>query len=112
VLAQVVLDGQVNAQPLVVPGQQVTAGVYTVTPTPGTYQVVYVATEGNTVYGIRASDGTVLLKRNLGTPVSNPLNCGNNGPNVGINSTPVIDVTANALYVVAYTLISGNPTHR
>ena len=47
-----------------------------------TYQVVYVATEGNTVYAIRASDGTVLLSRNLGTPVSMPLTCTNNGPNV------------------------------
>ena len=28
----------------------------------GTYQVVYVATEGNTIYGIRASNGTVLLR--------------------------------------------------
>jgi len=52
VLAQVVLDDQVDAQPLVVPGQQVTAGIYTVTPTPGIYQVVYVATENNTIYGI------------------------------------------------------------
>ncbi|MGH6842293.1 MAG: hypothetical protein ACREDV_09430, partial [Methylocella sp.] len=42
VLAQAVLDDQVDAQPLVVPGQQVTAGIYTVTPAPGTYQVVYV----------------------------------------------------------------------
>ena len=112
VLAQVVLDEQVDAQPLVVPGQQVTAGIYTVTPTPGTYQVVYVATENNTIYGIRASDGTVLLKRNLGTPVPLPLGCANSGPNGGILSTPVIDLAANALYVVAYTLQSGNPTYQ
>jgi hypothetical protein len=112
VIAQVALDDQVTAQPLVVPGQQVTAGIYTVTPTPGTYQVVYVATESNTIYGIRASDGAVLLQRNLGTPVPLPLGCVNNSPNVGIDSTPVIDVTANALYVIAYTLVSGNPTYQ
>ena len=41
-----------------------------------------------------------------------PLGCGNNGPNVGINSTPVIDVAAQALYVVAYTLMSGIPTYQ
>ena len=111
VLAQVMLDGPVDAQPLVVPGQQVTAGTYTVGPT-GTYQVVYVATENNTIYGIRASDGTVLLKRNLGTPVPHPLYCSIDGPNVGIDSTPVIDVAANALYVIAYTLMSGNPTYQ
>jgi hypothetical protein len=113
VIAQVGLDDQVDAQPLLVPGQQVTAGSYTVTPTPGFYQVVYVATEGNTIYGIRASNGAVLLRRNLGTPVPTPLGCpSGTGPNVGITSTPVIDVAANALYVVAYTLMSGTPTYQ
>jgi hypothetical protein len=108
VIAQVVLDDQVDAQPLLVPGQPITAGL-----TPGTYQVVYVATESNTIYAIRASNGAVLLSRNLGTPVPTPLGCPSGaGPNVGINSTPVIDVAANALYVVAYTLISGNPTYQ
>ena len=107
VLAQVMLDDQVDAQPLVVPNQQITAG-----PTPGTYQVVYVATEANTIYAIRASNGAVLLSRNLGTPVAMPLGCNANGPNVGINSTPVIDVAAQTLYVVAYTLMSGIPTYQ
>jgi hypothetical protein len=87
VLAQVALDDQVDAQPLVVPNQQITAG-----PTPGTYQVVYVATESNTIYAINAATGAVLLSRNLGTPVPVPLGCGDNGPNVGITGTPVIDV--------------------
>jgi hypothetical protein len=96
VIAQVVLDDQVDAQPLLVPGQPITAGL-----TPGTYQVVYVATESNTIYAIRASTGAVLLQRNLGAPVPMPLNCNNNGPNVGITSTPVIDVATHALYVVA-----------
>jgi hypothetical protein len=107
VLAEVVLDDQVDAQPLVVPNQQITAG-----PTPGAYQVVYVATEANTIYAIRASNGAVLLSRNLGTPVPMPLNCTDNGPNVGITSTPVIDVAAQTLYVVAYTLMSGIPTYK
>ena len=107
VVSQVVLDDQVDAQPLVVPNQQITAG-----PTPGTYQVVYVATAANTIYAIRASNGAVLLSRNLGTPVPFPLGCSNNGPNVGITSTPVIDVAAQTLYVVAYTLMSGIPTYQ
>ena len=107
VLAQVVLDDQVDAQPLVVPNQQITAG-----PTPGAYQVVYVATEANTIYAIRASNGAVLWSRNLGSPVPTPLGCNANGPNVGINSTPVIDVAAQTLYVVAYTLMSGIPTYQ
>jgi hypothetical protein len=107
VLAQVGLDDQVDAQPVVVPSQQITAG-----PTRGTYQVVYVVTEANTIYAIRASDGAVLLSRNLGTPVPFPLGCSNNGPNVGISATPVIDVAAQALYVIAYTLMSGIPTYQ
>ena len=104
VIAQVVLDAQVDAQPLLVPGQPITAG-----PTPGTYQVVYVATEGNTIYAIRASNGTVLLSRNLGTPVpTGPCNSSTDPPVNGIKGTPVIDVLANALYVIANISISGN----
>ena len=57
----------------------------------GKHNVVYVATEGNTVYAIDANSGTILLSANFGAPVPKPLHCGNNGPNVGINSTPVID---------------------
>ena len=106
VIAQVVLDAQVDAQPLLVPGQQITAGIYTVGPA-GTYQVVYVATEGNTIYGIRASDSAVLLQRNLGPTVPTGFCNGSTDPPVnGIKGTPVIDVLANALYVIAN--ISGN----
>ena len=42
-LHTVALDEQVDAQPLVVPNQTITAG-----PHPGTYEVVYVATANNT----------------------------------------------------------------
>ena len=109
VLFQIGLDDQVDAQPLVVPNQsRITAG-----PTPGTYQVVYVATEGNTIYAINADNGAILLSRNLGTPVPKPPGCAATiGPNVGISSTPVIDVAANALYVVAYKLVRGTPTYK
>ena len=96
-IAQVALDDQVDAQPLVVPNQQITAGL-----TPGTYQVVYVATEANTVYAINAANGAVLHSRKLGDPVPKPPGCASTiVPHVGISSTPVIDVAANALYVVA-----------
>ena len=42
----------------VVPNQQIISG-----PTPGTYNVVYVATQGNTVYAINAANGAILLSR-------------------------------------------------
>jgi hypothetical protein len=49
----------------------------------------------------------VLLNPNFGTPVSYPLGCGNNGPYVGINSTPVIDPSSNTLYVIVYSQARG-----
>src|SRR5271157_3307575 len=52
-LQTVTLDDQVDAQPLVVPGVVITAGKYQ-----GTHDVVYVATEGNTVYAIDVHSGT------------------------------------------------------
>ncbi len=97
-LQTVKLDDQVDAQPLVVPGVLITAGSYQ-----GTHDVVYVATENNSVYAIDVHTGTVLLSPNFGTPVPYPLGCRNNGPNVGINSTPVIDPSSNTLYVIVYT---------
>jgi hypothetical protein len=41
-----------------------------------------------------------------------PGNCSNNGPNVGIDSTPVIDTNAGLIYVITYTLESGKQTYR
>ncbi len=102
-LFTVKLDDQVDAQPLVVPGVPIAGG---------THDVVYVVTENNTVYAIDANAGTVLLSKNLGTPVQNPLGCGNNGPNVGINSTPVIDPISSTLYVLDYTQAGSTISHR
>lgn len=113
------LDDQVDAQPLIVPDETITAGS-----TPGKYEVVYVATENNTVYAIDASSGKVLLQHSLGpavpigwrpsTPSPPPpaYTCGNNALNVGVNSTPVIDLASNTMYVVAYTYESGIPVYR
>ena len=106
-LQAVVLDDQVDAQPLVVPGVQITAGKYQ-----GSHDVVYVATEGNTVYAIDVHSGTVLLSPRFGTPVPMPLGCNNNGPNVGINSTPVIDPDSKTLYVMVYTQDPSGPAYR
>jgi hypothetical protein len=101
-LTTVSLDDQVDAQPLVVPNVTITAGKYA-----GRHDVAYVATESNTVYAIDVHTGAVLLNPNFGPPVPRPLGCSNNGPNVGINSTPVIDPTSSTLYVVVY---NNSPT--
>ncbi len=101
------LDSQVDAQPLVVPNQAV-----------GTYSartVVYVVTGGDTIYAIDAGTGTVLASRNLGTPVPQsalPGQCNNNGPTVGITSTPVIDVAHGTMYLIADTYESGQAVFR
>ena len=77
-----VLDGDVYAQPLIVGGR------------------VVIATENNTVYSLRASDGAIVWSRHLGEPVpGSVLPCGNVDL-VGITSTPVVDVHANRVYVV------------
>ena len=93
VLATVQLDDQVDAQPLFVPGVKIEGAFHT---------VVYVATESNSVYAIDDSSGEILVQTNLGSPVPEPLNCINNGPNVGISGTPVVDLNARTLFVVAY----------
>ncbi len=100
-LHAVALDDQVDAQPLVMLDVSITAGSYR-----GTHNVVYVATEGNSLYAIDAQSGVVLLRVNFGSPVPRtalPGQCGNNGPNVGINSTPVIDPASKTIYVMVYT---------
>lgn len=106
-LYNVPLDDQVDAAPLVVSGVNITAGKFQ-----GVHNVVYIATENNSVYAIGVNSGNVFLKTNLGTPVHVPLGCNNNGPNVGINSTPVIDPVANTLYVIAYTQDASGPAYR
>ena len=106
-LHTVTLDDQVDGQPLIVPGVTITAGN-----SQGIHDVVYVATEGNTVYAIDAHTGAVLLNPNFGSPVPRPLGCNNNGPNVGINSTPVIDLVSNTMYVMVYTNDATGPAYR
>ena len=102
VLQNVVLDDQVDAQPLLVPAEQIAGGVH---------DVLYVVTENNSVYALDANSGAVLLQRNLGAPVPTPLGCSNNGPNVGITSTPVIDLAKGEIFVIAYTNAAA-PTYR
>jgi hypothetical protein len=106
-LQSVRLDDQSDTQPLYVPSVNVTAG-----PFPGIHNVVYVATGNNTVYAIDAQSGQILLSPNFGPAVRYPLGCNNNGPNVGITSTPVIDLTSNTMYVMVYSNPSSGPQYQ
>lgn len=101
-LESVAIDDQVDAQPLLVPAEQIAGG---------THDVVYIVSENNTVYGIDASSGAILVQRNLGAPVPTPLGCGNNGPNVGITSTPVIDLARGEMFLIAY-VNSATPSYQ
>ena len=84
------LDEAVYAQPLAIGGK------------------IIVATEGNTIYALKASDGSVLWKTNLGAPVTrNDLPCGNISP-LGITGTPVYDPATKLIFAVAET---SGPKH-
>jgi PQQ enzyme repeat len=98
------VDDQVDAQPLVVTNQTIEGK--------GAHTVVYVATENNSIYAVDAVSGAKLKKVNLGMPVQRPLNCENNGPAVGINGTPTIDLESRSLYVISYVMIGAKPTHQ
>jgi hypothetical protein len=89
------VDGQIYAQPLYVP-QLGISGV--------THNVVFVATENNTVYALDADglQSSPLWSKNLGTP--SPRNDAEGiSPMLGITSTPVIDITTGTLYAATIT---------
>jgi outer membrane protein assembly factor BamB len=88
------VDGQVYAQPLYAPAVDLGAA--------GTRNVVFVATEHNSVYAFDADIGgdTPLWQVSLGASVRT-LGCDNITPEYGITSTPVIDPSTGILYVVA-----------
>jgi hypothetical protein len=96
-------NDQIDAQPLIVTGQKIDGE--------GVHTVAYVVTENNAVYAFDGFSGAKLKKKTLGAPVPRPLNCENNGPAVGINSTPTIDVRSQTLYVVTYRMEGMSPIH-
>jgi hypothetical protein len=95
------VDGQIYAQPLYVPS---------VTISDGTHNVIYVATEFDSVYAFDADNPgpplwhtSFLDSKNGITPVSShdDATCGDLTPWIGISATPVIDPNTNTLYVVS-----------
>jgi len=102
------LDGYVYAQPLYVPNL----------PIPGdrTRNVVFVATEKDSVYAFDADDNSckLLWKSSLIPTGSQAVSNGNTAiePFVGITGTPVIDVSKSVLYAVAATQdVATGSTH-
>jgi hypothetical protein len=96
------LDGQVYAQPLYVPSLAI--------PQKGLHNVVYVATEHNSVYAFDADlPGSPLWQVNLGPSMPYAVCCAPRDllPEIGITSTPVIDRNSGILYVVAESYESG-----
>jgi len=104
-LFSVPVDGAVYAQPLYLSA---------VTVAGGTHNVLYVATENDSVYAIDADVGTVYLKVSLIAAGGNPANsasdlsCTDLVPEVGITGTPVIDPVGGTLYVVAKSKVNGS----
>ena len=98
------VTGYVYAQPLYVPGVNINNT---------RHNVVYVATEHDQVYAFDANTGQQLWQtsfigtfgnRQIETVSSrDDLGCGDLVPEVGITSTPVIDLASNQIYVVAKT---------
>jgi PQQ enzyme repeat len=92
------VDGKVDAQPLYLSQLSIASAAH---------NVVFVATEGNSVYAFDSDTGATLWHVNLlgsGEALSDDHGCGQVAPNIGITSTPVIDRRAGpngALYVVA-----------
>jgi Bacterial Ig-like domain (group 2) len=114
------VDGYIFAQPLYVPN---------VTIAGGTHNVIYVATEGDSVYAFDADSTTgtnagVLWHASMidtahgaapGATTMNsstPLGCTDLVPQVGITSTPAIDPSTGTIYVEAKSVENGNFIHR
>jgi hypothetical protein len=103
------LDGTMQAQPLYVPGVQINGS---------TFNVLYVATENDSVYALNADvpGSAPLWHRSflgtgatIGTAWTGTSTAGNPS---GITATPVIDSSKNRLYVIARTMESGNNVDR
>ena len=107
-LFSVAVQGNIFAQPLYVSQVQI--------PNAGIRNVVYIATEKNNVYAIDATTGEQLWGKNLGRSVTSfDINAYARGtlhyyaafnyrdlyPDIGITSTPVVDLEKQKIFVVA-----------
>ncbi len=92
-------DGKVDAQPLYLSSIEI--------PGRGVHDILYVATEHDTVYAFDSDTGAVLWQKSMlgaGETPSDIRGCGQSIPEIGITATPVIDrgIGPNgAIYVIA-----------
>jgi hypothetical protein len=107
------VDGKVDGQPLYLSNVSI--------PGKGTKNVLYVVTEHDSIYAFDAdsvsgSSSTVLWRVSAlksGESSSDDRGCGQVTPEIGITSTPVIDRTRNAIYLVSVSKDgNGNYFHR
>jgi hypothetical protein len=112
-LGSFTVDGRVDAQPLYLANLPI--------PNQGARNVLYVVTEHDTVFAFDADSvtgatGAFLWKTSVLQPGESPSDdrgCGQVTPEIGITSTPVMDRTRNAIYIVSVSKdAGGNYFHR
>ena len=95
------VDGDVYAQPLFLPNVEI--------PGKGTHNVIYIATEHDSVYAFDAANPSSALWRVsfLGEGIEpvkpQEVRCGFIRPDIGITPTPAIDLNTGTIYVLART---------
>lgn len=103
-------DGRVDAQPLYVPNVSIPAN--------GTHNVLFVASEHGTVFGFDADNGSTLWQvttLKTGETPSDNRGCGQVSPEIGVTSTPAIDLAAGphgTIYVVAMSKEANGNYHQ
>ena len=112
-LGELMVDGKVDAQPLYLSNVSI--------PGVGTKNILYVATEHGSVFAFDADNVSGTSVKPLwqistqlaGEGPSDDRGCGQVTPEIGVTSTPVIDRTRGAIYVIAVSKDGGgNYFHR
>jgi uncharacterized protein (TIGR03437 family) len=108
-LATLSVDGKVDAQPLFVPSVSI--------PSQGVHNVLYIGTEHGTLYAFDADTYTQLQRVSLlgtGETPSDDHACSQVTPEIGITSTPAIDLQSGmhgVIYVIAQSKDSAQRYH-